>query len=238
MHFIPHISSVRWSDLCLALALSVSGSTVFAAPNFATKNVIAANTTAAIESARAAEMSAAEVKTALAQIDVDLKRLAARADSAPNAELQSEAKMKCALLQERRNELEKDFTRPRYEAFLSDLKAEKERVAAWKKEMSVTEPESVAPAPGENTSVEATAEVISEYRRNSAAADKANPEAAALEKLEADIAKLGARIDAITDPVRQEALKARIRELQLQRDELERESLPQPSRYQGMVADL
>ncbi len=219
--------SFRCRRTGLALALAVFAPALFADN--------ATDTTAAkIEDYRSnnTEMNKAEVKAALAQIDAELKQLDEMADAAPTAQEKADAKLCYQLLKERRNELKKDFNRARYEAFKSELKAEKDKVSAWAEQVFSTKP---AAASATTAAAETTADKIAEYRADSSALNKAEVKAS-LERLDADIDLLEAKIESVSDPVRKEELKAHLKALKERRSELNSDF--RKARYDAVVADV
>lgn len=73
------------------------------------------------------------------------------------------------------------------------------------------------------------------YRSSNTELNKAEVKAA-LERLDADLALLAAKIDAITDPVHKDELKLRLKGLKHQRDELN--SQFRKARYDALAADI
>ena len=222
--------SFRCRRIGLALALAAFAPTLFADH--------AADTTAAkIDDYRSnnTEMNKAEVKAALAQIDAELKQLDEMADAAPTAQEKADAKLRYQLLKERRNELKKDFNRARYEAFKSELKAEKDKVSAWAKQVFSTKPAASSATSATTAAAEITADKIAEYRADSSALNKAEVKAS-LERLDADIDLLDAKIESVSDPVRKEELKAHLKALKERRSELNTDF--RKARYDAILADV
>ena len=181
------------------------------------------------------ETNQAETKAALAQIDADLDRLDRLADTAAAPAQKAEAKARYAALNDRRNELKKQFTRARFETLKADLRAEMDGIATTAKE-TVTPP---APGPGAPNITSATAESASEkiaiYRVDASTANKADVKAA-LARLDADIEMLDATIDSIADPASKSTLRVRFKALKERRSELNSEF--RKARYDALVADV
>jgi len=181
------------------------------------------------------ELNKAEVKAALEQIDAELKHLDALADAAPTPEQQADARTRYVLLKQRRDALQQDFTRARYEAFKNDLQAEKDKVAAWAKETFSTGPAANSTAAATAATADATAAKIADYRAESTDVNKAEAKAS-LDRLDADLALLAAKIDAMTEPMHKAELKLRLGDLKNRRDELN--SQFRKARYDVLAADV
>lgn len=174
-------------------------------------------------------------KAALAQIDADLEHLNQLAGAAPDPSAKSEVKSSYSTLRERRNVLEKDFTRSRYESFKADLQKEKEKVSNWTSDTSKSKTDnSAALATGDTTAVKA-AEKIADYRAEASDPNKAEAKAA-LARLDADIYLLNAKIDTITDEARKAELKQKLKGLKDRRGELNNEF--RKARYDSLMDDV
>jgi hypothetical protein len=234
-------TSLRSRSAGLVLALAMISPVAFAADPASSAsnagNKAADKTASKIEQYRSddSDMNKAEVKTALAQIDAELDHLDALADAAPTPEIKADAKARYSLLKERRNELKKEFNRARYEAFKSDLQAEKDKASAWAKETFSTKPAATSAANVTSAAADATADKIADYRVDSSDLNKAEVKAS-LAKLDADIDLLDAKIDAINDPVRKDELKLRLKSLKERRSELN--SQFRKARYDALVDDV
>ena len=181
------------------------------------------------------ELSKAEVKAALARIDAELRHLDELADAAPTPEQKTDAKARYAALKDRRDALKKEFTRARYDAFKADLQSEMDKMSAWAKETFSTKPAATAAATATSATADATAEKIAAYREQSTDVNKAEVKAS-LERLDADIDLLAAKIEAVTDPVRKAELKQRLQALKQRRGELNSEF--RQARYDALKADV
>lgn len=181
------------------------------------------------------ELSKAEAKAALAQIDAELEHLDRLADAAPTPQMKTDAQARYVALKERRNGLGKDFNRARYDAFMADLQAEKDRLSAWAKETFQTKPAASAALKTTAASADQTAEKIAEYRTESSDLNKAEVKSA-LARLDADIDLLAVRIDAISDPDRKADLNQHLAALKTRRNGLNSEF--RKARYDALVADV
>jgi hypothetical protein len=233
-------SQARRTGLALALAAFVPALLAASEPARAADeagNKAADQTARKIEDYRAhdTEMNKAEVKAALAAIDAELNHLDELADAAPTPEEKTDARARYAALKDRRDELKREFTRARYEAFKADLKAETDKVSAWTKETFSTKPAASSAAAATAATADATAAKIVDYRNDATDVNKAEVEAS-LTRLDADIALLEAKINAITDPVRKDELAAHLRALKDRRAELNSEF--RKARYDALVADV
>lgn len=88
--------------------------------------------------------------------------------------------------------------------------------------------------PAENAADSASSK-IDDYRSEATDVNKAEVKAA-LERLDADIKLLAAKIDAITEPLRKQELKQRLKALKERRSELNREF--RQARYDALAADV
>lgn len=236
----PATGQARRAGLALALAafapaLLLASDPVTAADKAGNK---AADQTAdKIEDYRThdTEMNKAEVKAALAAIDAELNHLDALADNAPTPLEKADAKARYHALKDRRNELKQEFTRARYEAFKADLKTESDKAAAWARETFATKPAANSAAAATAATADATAEKIADYRNDASEVNQAEVKAS-LDRLDADIELLQAKIEAVTDPVRKDELKARFQALKDRRAELN--SAFRRARYDALVADV
>lgn len=181
------------------------------------------------------EMSKAEVKAAMAQIDAELQHLDKLADAAPTPGEKAEVKTRYDILSERRNELKKEFTRARYEAFKADLKAEMDKVSAWAKDTFTTKPAASAADNATSEKADDASKKINAYRADSSALNKADVKSA-LTYLDADIDLLAVKIGAVADPERKAELKRRLEAYKERRSELEHEF--RQARYDALVADV
>lgn len=198
----------------------------------------AADTTAAkIDDYRTSptELNKVEVQAALAQIDAELDHLDNLADAAPTVEKKNEVKAHYAALKQRRADLQKTFTRARYEAFKADLKAETDRIAAWTRETFATKPAAAAAASAGSAAAEDTAAKLADYRTEATDANKAEVKAA-LARLDANIDLLEARIKLIADAERRAELNRRLQALRERRSDLNREF--RQARYDALVDDV
>jgi hypothetical protein len=185
--------------------------------------------------ADASELNKAEVKAALDQIDAELRHLDTLADAAPTPALKSEAKARHARLKETRAGLQREFTRARYEAFKADVKEETDRLGAWARETFTNKPAANSAASTAVDTAENTAAKIADYRADASDVNKAEVKAS-LDRLDADIDLLDAKTDAVTDSVRKDELKVRLRALKDRRSELSSEF--RKARYDALVADV
>ncbi len=181
------------------------------------------------------DVNKAEVKTALDQIDSELKHLDNLADNADYPEQKDAIKARYKILKQRRDDLKKDFTRARYETFKSDLKDEMNKLNNWRKEKFASRPAANSALGDTTASADTTAAKIADYRAEATDINKAEVKAS-LEHLDTDIDLLAAKIDALTEPMRKEELKQRLKALKDRRSELNREF--RKARYDALVADV
>lgn len=240
MNSFRHIP-LRSRSAGLALALAVLTPALFAADpsESAAKagNKAADRTADKIDDYRGnnSEMNKAEVKVALDQIDAELKHLDKLADAAPTEQQKVEARARYDVLKQRRSDLKKDFNRARYEAFKADLKMESDKVSAWSHDTFSSRPAATSSANATSASASAASEKIVEYRANSTDINKAEVKAS-LDKLDADIDLLEAKIDQVSDHARKDELKMRLKGLKERRSELGSDF--RKARYDALVADV
>ena len=241
MKLLPQVTvQTRQAGLALVLAAFVPALLLASEPAKAADkagNKAADQTAEKIEDYRAhdTEMNKAEVKAALASIDAELRHLDELADAAPTPAEKADAKVRYAALKDRRDELKKEFNRARYEAFKADLRAESEKASAWAKETFSTKPAANSAASATAATADDAAVKIADYRNDATDVNKAEVKAS-LDRLDADIDLLKAKIEAVTDPVRKDELTARFQALKDRRAELNREF--RKARYDALVADV
>lgn len=186
--------------------------------------------------ANPSEVNKADVKAALEQIDAELEHLDQLAEAAPDAQQRAETKLRYDILKERRNDLKREFTRARYEAFKADLQAEMDKVSAWAKEkFSGNRPVARPAATVAGDAVDSVSKRKADAPTDSITLNEPQVRTA-LARLDTDIEMLAARIDALSDHERKAQLNRRLRAYRDRRNELS--SQFRQDRYAGLAADV
>lgn len=181
------------------------------------------------------ELNKVEVKNALEQIDAELDHLDRLADSAPTDAEKTAAKARYAALRERRDQLQKNFNRARYEAFKADVKAEWDKASQWTKDTFSNKPAANEAAEKVADRANATEKSISGYRAESTDLNKAEVKAS-LARLDVDIQLLETRIAAVSDPQRKAELTEKLNGFKAQRAELNKDF--RQARFQSLVDEV
>lgn len=181
------------------------------------------------------DLNKAEVKAALQQIDAELAHLDRLADNAPTEADKAAAKARYAALKQRRDDLQKNFTRARYDAFKADVKAEWDKASRWGKDTFTNKPAANDAAETVEDRSANAADRIAGYRTENSDLNKAEVKAA-LARLDVDIQLLESRISAISDPQRRAELNDRLRNYKARRDELNKDF--RQARFEALVDEV
>lgn len=209
---------------CRAATIALVLSTFLPALALAQPRNLAANSVD--QAANAGEASAA---ADLAQLNSDLGHLAALAEKTSEPEQQAEAQARFAEMREKAEELRNHFDRTRFEALRSELKSETDRVVAWN---SNRPPAHEAPS-GAGVTVSVGSEELADAHAD-ASAQAVIEVQQAIARLDEDIGRIAAEIDAATDVLRKDEL-AQLQQLEARRAALAA-PVPQP-RFASIVAE-
>jgi hypothetical protein len=181
------------------------------------------------------ELNKAEVKSALQQIDAELDHLDRLADNAPTEADKAAAKARYAALKQRRDDLQKNFTRARYDAFKADVRAEWDKASRWSKDTFTNKPAANESVRSVTDRVDATEHKITDYRADATDLNKAEVKAA-LSRLDVDIQLLESRISAVSDSQRRAELTAKLNSYKERRDDLQKDF--RQARFQALVDEV
>jgi hypothetical protein len=181
------------------------------------------------------DVTKAQAQAAFAQIDAELAHLDALADHAPTEAQKIEARARYDALRERRNALKKEWNQARFDTFKADVKQEVDRVSVWAKDTFSNRPASASASASANASANNASDKIADYRGHPNTATKAEVKAS-LARLDADIAQLEVRVDAIADAERKAQHKQKLKALKERRSDLNKEFLQ--ARFDALSADV
>lgn len=205
-------------------------------------------------SAAVSEAQGDAAKAGLKELDAEIDRLDAIADSAPTPEEKAAAKARIDVLKSRRNDLRKTYVSARFDELKADVRAEGNRVAAWSKRTFNRDATSNAQREVNNTVSDAKrdarrvgndvyASASSAAATMDLAAYKLRPtdtnkdEAkAALKALDARIEQLDQSADKMPRGADRDAAKRQVKALEDRKDELKHEF--NKARFDALVDDV